>query len=100
MPQFYKDANGSDTEAPCEADQFLPVLPQFELPADPKLAAEGWQRRFIADGIRLKEYLELYTSLGYEVHTEMVQPEEIGPECTDCRLVVCRQFVTLYTRKR
>ena len=32
MPQFYKDVNGSDTEAPCEVDQFLPVLPQFELP--------------------------------------------------------------------
>ncbi len=54
----------------------------------------------MADGQRLKEYVDLYTSLGYEIRTEIVQPEEIGPECTDCRLVVCRQFVTLYTRKR
>ncbi len=54
----------------------------------------------MADGKRLNEYIELYTSLGFEVHTETVQPEEIGPECTDCRLIICRQFVTLYTRKQ
>jgi hypothetical protein len=87
-------------EAPCAIETAVPLVPTFERPPNAKLAAEGWQRRFMADGTRLAEYLELYTSLGYEVHTETVQPEEIGPECTDCRLVVCRQFVTLYTRSR
>jgi hypothetical protein len=87
-------------EAPCAVNQPAPRLPEFERPADPKLVVEGWQRRFMADSQRLTEYVELYTSLGYEVRTEVVQPEEIGPECTDCRLIVCRLFVTLYTRKR
>ena len=78
----------------------LPRLPEVERPADPALTAQGWERRFMADGLRLAEYTELYTSMGYEVRAEKVPPEEIGPECGDCRLVICRQFVTLYTRKR
>jgi hypothetical protein len=53
----------------------------------------------MADAERLKEYVELYSSLGYEVKTMAVRPEEISEECGDCRLLICRQFVTLYTRR-
>jgi hypothetical protein len=84
----------------CVVDEPKPRLPDFERPANPQLVAQGWERRFMADGTRLTEYLELYSSLGFEVRTEAVQPEEIGPECDDCRLMICRQFVTLYTRRR
>ena len=100
MTDFHDRAMLPAEEAPCEVDQPMPRLPEWERPPNPKLAAEGWGRRFMADGKRLKEYVELYTSLGFEVHMEAVQPEEIGPECTDCRLIMCRQFSTLYTRKR
>ncbi len=86
--------------APCSVEQPLPRLPDFEAPANPRLTAEGWQRRFMADGQRLSEYADLYTTLGFEVCTEPVPPEAVGPECGDCRLVICRQFVTLYTRRR
>jgi hypothetical protein len=89
----------AEDEAPCEADEPRLRLPEFERPADPALVAQGWERRFMADGARLAEYLDLYTSLGYEVHTEKVKPEEIGPDCTDCRLLICRQFITVYTRR-
>jgi hypothetical protein len=99
MSDFHLNAMLPLEEAPCEVEPLTPRLPEFERPGDPKLEAEGWQRRFMADGQRLKEYVELYESLGYDVRTEIIQPEEIGPECTDCRLVVCRQYVTLYTRK-
>lgn len=75
-------------------------LADFERPPNPELITLGWERRFIADGRRLKEFVELYESVGYEVHAEPVQPEEIGPECNDCRLIMCLQFHTLYTRKR
>ena len=54
----------------------------------------------MADAQRLDEYIQLYQSLGYEVRTEIVRPDEIGAECGDCRLFICRQFVTLYTRRR
>lgn len=78
----------------------LPFLSTIERSPNPALAAEGWERRFMADGLRLAEYTELYASMGYEVRAEKVPPDEIGPECGDCRLLICRQFVTLYTRKR
>lgn len=99
MTDFHRQAMLPVEEAPCEVDLPTPRLPAFERPANPSLMSEGWERRFMADGKRLNEYVELYTSLGFEVRTETVQPEEIGPECTDCRLIICRQFVTVYTRK-
>jgi hypothetical protein len=71
-----------------------------ERPANPELVAQGWERRFVTDGRRLKEYVELYESIGYEVKTEPVQAEEIGPDCLDCRLITLLQFHTLYARKR
>jgi hypothetical protein len=99
MNDFLRDGMFPLEEAPCPVETPAPRLPEFERPGDPTLLAAGWQRRFMADFTRLAEHVELYTSLGYEVHTEKVPPEEIGPECTDCRLIICRQFVTVYTRK-
>ena len=78
----------------------VPRWPDFERPPDPRLVAEGWERRFMADSQRLNEFMDLYTSMGYEVRAEPVRPEEIGPECGDCRLVLCRLYFTLYTRKQ
>lgn len=100
MTDFHQNAMLPTEEAPCGVDSPMPRLPEWERPPNPKLVAEGWERRFMADGKRLKEYTELYTSLGFDVFTEAVRPEEIGPECTDCRLIMCRQFLTLYTRKK
>ncbi len=100
MTEFHRNVMLPLEESPCVVEDPTPRMPEFERPANPKLVAEGWERRFMADGGRLAEYSELYQSLGYEVRTETVQPEEVSEECTDCRLVICRQFVTLYTRKR
>ena len=100
MIEFHPSAMLPLEESPCEIEDPTPRLPDFERPPDPRLVAEGWVRRFMADGKRLREYVELYQSLGFEVHTEAVLPDEIGPECGDCRLIMCRQFLTLYTRKK
>ena len=89
----------SMSNVPCDDLPVLPSLPPFERPPDPELAAEGWERRFMADSKRLEEYTELYTSMGYEVRAEKVKPEEISDQCADCALLICRQFLTLYTRK-
>jgi len=99
MSDFQRNAMLPVEEAPCVVDEPRPRLPDFERPPDPRLVAEGWERRFMADAERLKEYVELYSSLGYEVKTMAVRPEEISEECGDCRLLICRQFVTLYTRR-
>lgn len=98
MTDFHRDAMQPAEESHCTVEAPAPRLPDFERPANPRLAAEGWTRRFMADSERLTEYLDLYTTLGLEVRTEKVEPEEVGEECSDCRLIICRQFVTIYTR--
>lgn len=83
------------------APRSLPLsLPEYTRPPRPERVAAGWERRFMADSTRLAEFVELYTQLGFEVETEPVQPDEIGPDCEGCQLLMCRQFVTLYTRPR
>ncbi len=96
---FQPDTMSSNENVPCNDLPVVPSLPPFERPPDPALVAQGWERRFMADSLRLKEYTELYTSMGYEVRAEKVKPEEISDQCADCALLVCRQFLTLYTRK-
>lgn len=74
-------------------------LAELEPPPDPKLVAEGWERRFTVDGRRLKEFAALYASLGFEVHVVPLRPEEVDPDCGDCRLAALLQFSTIYTRR-
>jgi hypothetical protein len=100
MTEFHWQAMLPPDEALCSLERPLPRLPEQERLGNPQLTSQGWERRFMADGARLAEYVELYTALGFEVLHEPAAPEEIGPECTDCRLVICRQYVTLYTRRR
>lgn len=74
------------------------VLSEAQLEPDPKLIAEGWERRFIADGVRAEETMALYRELGYEVLAVPVRAEELGDDCDDCQLVGVLKFVTIYTR--
>ena len=80
------------------ADRLLESV--MEQPPNSELVTQGWERRFVTDGRRLREYVELYESMGYDVQAEPIQPGEIGPDCLDCRLIMLLQFHTLYTRKR
>jgi len=77
--------------------------PNFVLPARTKseeeLQREGWTRRFTISPARLEETVELYRSLGYEVHLEPLSPDELEEQCQDCRLAVVF-FRILYTRPR
>lgn len=75
------------------------ALSQAQLEGDPARIAEGWERRFIADGERAKEAMELYSQLGYEVCADPVRADELGEECDDCQLLALMKFKTIYTRK-
>jgi hypothetical protein len=65
----------------------------------PNLQEQGWTQRFTAIGLRLKEAVELYRQLGYEVHLE---PADLSAEqleleaCKHC--FVTTQARTIYTR--
>jgi hypothetical protein len=73
---------------------------EAQLEGDPERLAAGWERRFVADGNRAEEAMELYASLGYEVCADPIQPEDLADECEDCLLVARMRFVMIYTRRR
>ena len=65
-----------------------------------ELEGQGWTRQFIADEPRLSEAVELYESLGYEVHLEPATPEEMGEECSVCFEDMPDRYKTIYTRPK
>lgn len=98
MNEFHgDDLLPEDEEDIEEFDEPTPHL--SEKPPDPRLVAEGWERRFMIDKRRIAEFDELYRSLGFEMRAEAVRNEEVDPECSDCALVMHQIFVTLYTRR-
>lgn len=74
------------------------------MPSDPDarddaLAAEGWVRRYTEGPARLRETIDLYESLGWEVRAEPLAPAELADECQDCFLALSL-FRVLYVRRR
>jgi hypothetical protein len=67
---------------------------------DPTIDADGWVRRHLADPVRARESIELYESLGFEVMSRRLQPDDLGPECQACAASVCSSYVLIYTRAR
>jgi hypothetical protein len=78
----------------------IPLLPTLEFEANAELAAQGWERRFMADPVRAQEAVRMYSELGFDVRVEFIQPTELSEICGDCRLATCRAYSTIYTRKR
>jgi len=76
------------------------VLSEAQLAPDPRRLADGWERRFIADGRRAEEMMALYGELGFEVCADPVTPEQVGDDCADCRLLMLLEFKTIYTRRK
>ncbi|MGW8284011.1 MAG: hypothetical protein ACWGON_11990 [Gemmatimonadota bacterium] len=66
---------------------------------DPARIAEGWERRFIAEGRRAQEMADLYARLGYEVCVDPLGPGDLAEECADCALVELLHFRVVYTRR-
>jgi hypothetical protein len=75
-------------------------LAEGKIAGDPVLLAEGWERRFVADGARVEELTRLYEDLGYEVRTQRIRPEQIGGSCEGCRAAILAGFQMIYTRRR
>ncbi len=86
--------NSRDAAGPAAGD------PIAGIPGNTALEAEGWERRYLADPDRAREAVELYSSLGFEVRAEKLEPADFGTQCGDCSQVVCRSYVLIYTRKR
>ena len=71
-----------------------------------ELIEEGWTKRFVANEPRLSEAVELYRSMGYEVHLEPLPPvdchsvDEESQECRACFKGFEDQYKTIYTRPK
>lgn len=63
-----------------------------------ELESQGWSKRFISEGERLKEAVEIYESLGFEVHLEPVIAGETEEECDLCFETEAKTCYTIYTR--
>jgi hypothetical protein len=61
-------------------------------------AADGWERRFVADARRVEDLSALYRSAGFEVAADPVNPGELPDGCETCLLALAT-FRTLYTRR-
>jgi hypothetical protein len=75
------------------------ALAAANLEADPARLADGWERRFVADGRRAEEAIALYRGMGYEVVADPLRPEDTRAECEGCQLVALLQFRMIYTRR-
>jgi len=75
------------------------VLSDEHIAADPERIADGWERRFIANGPRAEEMMRLYRELGFEVVADPVQAGHAGDDCEDCQVVIASQFKMIYTRR-
>ena len=73
---------------------------QAQIAPDPARLAAGWERRFVVEGRRAPEYVELYESLGFEVAADPVRREQVADECDDCRIALLLEFRAIYTRPR
>ena len=65
-----------------------------------ELEEEGWVKQTTIGEPRLSEIVELYRSLGYEVHLEPVKLDELDEECRRCYESEIDEVKTVYVRKK
>jgi hypothetical protein len=67
---------------------------------DPERIAQGWELRFVVEGLRAESLVQLYESLGYEASADPLRPELLPEGCHDCRVAIALGFRAIYTRRR
>lgn len=67
-----------------------------------ELLEKGWSKQFLASGARLQEAKESYLSLGFEVHLELAQQEDLA--CSECQppqpSATLEGWYVIYTRRK
>ena len=67
----------------------------------PSRASQGWTFRFVAEGKRAEEMVDLYRALGFDVTADPVTVEVEGAsvqECDACRELAAERHLAIYTR--
>lgn len=60
---------------------------------------KDWDRGFTVEERRVKEYVELYESIGYEVRVEPATPKEVE-ECQVCFKADFNNLRTIYIKRK
>lgn len=60
---------------------------------------KDWERGFTVEERRVKEYAELYESIGYEVRVEPATPNEVE-ECQVCFKADFNNLRTIYIKQK
>lgn len=71
-----------------------------ELAREELLRSQGWTKQFTTCEPRLSEAVDLYRSIGHEVHLEPLSEEKADDE--ECRICLehdLDRYRTIYTRK-
>ena len=55
------------------------------LPVDAALSAQGWEWRCNADGTKLRNVVESYRELGFEVRLERLDLSDLSEDCEGCK---------------
>jgi hypothetical protein len=67
-----------------------------------ELLERGWTKQFLASGTRLQEAKESYASLGFEVHLELAQTDDLA--CSECQPPhpsdAVEGWYVIYTRRK
>jgi len=77
-----------------------PIVKQKMSKREEELKKNGWVKQNTIGAPRLGECVELYKSIGYEVHLEPVHPDEMTEECRRCYEKELGTVKTIYTRKK
>ena len=81
-------------------DSARPHPAPIQTEPDPERIAQGWELRFVVEGLRAEALVRLYESLGYEAGADPLRPELLPEGCHDCRLAIALGFRAIYTRRR
>lgn len=68
------------------------------LPADEALTAQGWAFRCNTDANRLREVVDTFEEMGYEVRLEPLNLEGLNEACSGC-LETLSQLSAVYVRR-
>ncbi len=69
------------------------------LPQDGTLTGDGWEARGTADERRLREIVDMYEELGFEVRLEPIDTDVMCSACDGCKGAFT-QFSAVYVRKK
>lgn len=69
------------------------------LPVDPALSEQGWEWRCNADGTKLRNVVDSYRELGFEVRLERLDLSDLSEDCAGCKGALAQASAVFVKKK-